>query len=223
MPVTGIYTLVPSIPAYLFPYVGGIALVLGLLLAFFGESVFKMLTSIMGAMVGAVIGFAFGAALGGEIVAFIVAFIGAVVGGMLFYYVAEAGIALILGYFTYTSILYLLGAPGGVSNLSASLNFSEVIGLVAAFAVFMVSIIFFRDLVAILTSVTGGLMLDYGLTTFKFGTIATILSIVVIVLGMVYQFSKVRAKRQLKSATKHPISEIETAGSETVGAPEEAH
>lgn len=220
--MTGIYSLVPSIPVYLFPYVGGLALVLGLLLAFFGESVFKMLTSFMGAMVGAVIGFAFGAALGGEIVAFIVAFIGAVVGGMLFYYVAEAGIALILGYFTYTGVLYLFGVQSGVINFSGSLSVADISGLVAGFAVFMVSIIFFRDLVAILTSVTGGLMLDYGLTTFNFGTIATIISIVVIILGMVYQFTKVRAKRRLKAGTTQAgtqtqaspqLSDIETAGS----------
>ena len=83
--MASLYAMIPSIPAGIYPYVGGIALVMGLLLAFFGESVFKMITSVIGAILGSILGFAFGASLGGVLGSFIVAFIGAVIGGILFF------------------------------------------------------------------------------------------------------------------------------------------
>lgn len=194
--MAGIYSLAPSIPAPVYPFVGALALIIGLLLAFFGESVFKMLTSVIGGIIGAVIGFAFGAALGGTIGAFIVAFIGAVIGGLLFYYVAEAGMALVIAYFVFDGVLYAAGSsPAGVT--ATSLTAVEVVAFIAGIAVFMVSIIFFKDIVAVITAVAGGLIVDYGLTFLHFGTFATIISIVVIVAGMVVQFTRLRSQKRI--------------------------
>lgn len=200
--MAGISSLIPSIPAGIFPYVGGVALVLGLLLAFMGESVFKLLTSIIGAVLGAVIGYAFGVSLAGVIGGLFLAFIGAIIGGFLFYFVAEAGIALLLAYFTFTGILYLFGTSGGLGALGGRLGVPEIVGLIAAFAVFMVSIIFFSDIVAVLTAIAGGLLVDYGLVNFGLGVLGTVLAIVVIVLGMAYQFTRIRSKKMLKEKAK---------------------
>ncbi len=196
--MSSIYTAIPSIPAGVYPYVGGIALVIGLLLAFFGESIFKMLTSIIGAILGSIIGFAFGAALGGLIGSFIVAFIGAVIGGLLFFYVAEAGLSLVLAYFTFVGVLYLFGVRGSVSNLSGQVSVAQVTALIAGFAVFMASIIFFKDIIAVVTAVAGGFLVDYGLTYLNLGNVGTAVAIAVIVLGMVYQFTRIRSKKAMK-------------------------
>ena len=196
--MASLYAMIPSIPAGIYPYVGGIALVMGLLLAFFGESVFKMITSVIGAILGSILGFAFGASLGGVLGSFIVAFIGAVIGGILFFYVAEAGLALLIAYFAFTGILHLFGASGSVSSISAQPSLAQIAALIAGFAVFMLSIIFFTDIVAVITAVAGGIMVDYGLTYLNFGTTGTIISVVVIVLGMVYQFTRIRARKSMK-------------------------
>ncbi len=197
-----IYSVVPSIPSSIFPYIGLIAIVLGILLAFFGGNVFKFLTSVIGAILGAIIGFAIGAGLAGTLGAYIVALIGAIAGGFLFYYVAEAGIALVVAYFTYLGVLFLFGASTGArslaSGISGSIGIAQIAGLIAGFAVFMVSIIFFSDLVAVFTSVAGGFLVDYGLTYFRPGTLATLAAFAVIVLGMIFQFTRIRSRKMAK-------------------------
>lgn len=200
--VPAIIAQIPSIPTNIYPYIGAIALVLGLLLAFFGESIFKLLTSLIGALIGGLIGYSFGIVLGGLIGGIFVALIGAVIGGLLFYFVAEAGIALVLAYFTFLGVLYLFGVGGGISTLRSSLGIAEIAGLIAGFAVFMIAIIFFEDIVAIVTAVAGGLLVDYALTVFNLGTLGTIISVVVIVIGLVYQFSRIRSKRLLNGVAK---------------------
>lgn len=196
--MASLYAMIPSIPAGIYPYVGVLALVMGLLLAFFGEAVFKMITSVIGAVLGSILGFAFGASLGGVLGSFIVAFIGAVIGGILFYYVAEAGLALLIAYFAFTGILHIFGVSGSISGISAQPSVAQIAALIVGFTVFMLSIIFFTDIVAVITAVAGGIMVDYGLTYLNLGNAGTIISVVVIVLGMVYQFTRIRSRKTMK-------------------------
>ncbi|MEM3852097.1 MAG: hypothetical protein QXP70_03760 [Methanomassiliicoccales archaeon] len=193
--MASLYSLVPHIPTYIFPYVGAIALIAGLLLAFFGDEVWKIITSLVGALLGASLGYSYGASFG-LIAALLVAFIGAVLGGFLFYYIAEAGISLLIAYFAFLGVLFLLGAsPSGLSTIDRTLNGDEIVAIVIALAVFIVCIIFFSDIIAVITSVAGGLLVDYGLTSFHLGLTATAAAIVVIVAGMSYQFVKLRRKK----------------------------
>jgi len=198
--VANYYSLVPHIPSSIFPYVGIIAIVIGLLLAFFGDTIWKYLMSLMGALLGASLGFAF-AFHYGLIVTLLVAFLGAVIGGFLFYYIAEAGIALFLAYFAFILTLYAFGQKtSGLSTFNHNFGIDEVIAAIVALAVFIVSILYFKDLVAIFTSLAGGILVDYGLTSFHLGIIATAVAIVVFILGMIYQFVRLNRKKPVSKA-----------------------
>lgn len=193
--MASLYTLVPHIPSYIFPYVGIIALVAGLLFAFFGNSIWKHLMALVGALLGASLGYAFAIPYG-FIVTILVAFIGAVIGGFLFYYIAEAGIALLLAYFTFILVLFALGQKtSGLSTINHSLGADEVIAIIVALIVFVLALMYFDDLIAILTSLAGAILVDYGLTSFHVGYIATIIALVVFVAGMTHQFINIRKKK----------------------------
>ena len=86
--------------------------------------------------------------------------------------------------------------------MRGALGIAEIAGLIAGFAVFMIAIIFFEDIVAIVTAVAGGLLVDYALTVFNLGTLGTVIAVVVIVIGLVYQFSRIRSKRLRNGVAK---------------------
>ncbi len=198
MVVAHLYALIPPIPAAVYPYVGIIAVAIGLVLAFFGEAIWRIATTIIGSVIGAVMGLAFGVAIAGLIGGLLVGLIGAIIGGLLFYYIAEAGISLMVAYFSLIGVLILFGIRGGVFGAgTGTSSIPFIVALVAAAIVFVVCIIYFKDLIAVFTSVGGGFMVDYGLTVLKFGTLlATVASLIVIFAGMVYQFVRLAGRKK---------------------------
>jgi len=186
---------VPSVPHYLLPYVGIIAVGAGLLLAFYGDEVFKFMTSLIGVVLGAVIGYSYGIPHG-TLLGIGLALIGAIIGGFLFYYIAEAAVALIIAFFAFTGVLYLLGFRGpAIYHLSSISTVDLIVGLVIAIIIFALAIRYFSDLVAVFTSVAGGFLIDYGLSYFKLGIIATAVALFVIIVGMSFQFTRIRRKK----------------------------
>jgi hypothetical protein len=206
--VTHLYALVPAIPQTIYPYVGIIAIALGLLLAFFGETIWRIATTLIGGILGAVIGLAFGTTIAGLAGGLIVGLIGAIIGGLLFYYIAEAGIALMVAYFSFIGVLLLFGVSGGIMSRgtqTASIPF--IMALIVAVIVFIVCIIYFKDLIAVFTALGGGFMVDYGLTVLKLGSVATVAALAVIVMGMTFQFVRLsRKKRHLTAIPKNEMS-----------------
>ena len=201
MVATHLYGFVPAIPQTVYPYVGIVAVAIGLMLAFFGEAIWRIATTIIGSIIGAVIGLAFGVAIAGFIGALLVGLIGAIIGGLLFYYIAEAGISLMVAYFSLLGVLILFGVNGGLlgqGTRASALPF--IVALVVAVIVFIVCIIYFKDLIAIFTAVGGGFLIDYGLTVLHSGSVATIVSLAVILLGMVFQFVRIARKKKRLTA-----------------------
>lgn len=205
-----LYGFVPAIPQTVYPYVGIIAVAIGLILAFFGESIWRIATTVIGSIIGAVMGLAFGMAIAGLIGGLLVGLIGAIIGGLLFYYIAEAGISLMVAYFSLVGVLILFGIKGGVlgqGTRASALPF--IVALVISAVVFIVCIIYFKDLIALFTSVGGGFMVDYGLTVLKVGSVATIAALAVIFLGMVFQFVRIaRKKKRLTAVPQHATSPV---------------
>lgn len=208
--VTHLYALIPAIPQTVFPYVGIIAIGIGLLLAFFGETIWRIATALIGGILGAVIGLAFGTAIAGLLGGLLVGLIGAIIGGLLFYYIAEAGISLMLAYFSFIGVLLLFGVSGGiVSRGTQTASIPFIIALIAAVIVFIVCVVYFKDLIAVFTALGGGFMVDYGLTVLKLGSIATVAALSVIVTGMIFQFVRLSGKK--KRLTAIPRSETAAA------------
>ena len=199
-----LYSVVPSIPHSIYPYVGFIAIIIGLILAFVGEELWRPLTTLIGAVLGGVIGLSFGTLIAGLLGGLLVGFIGALIGAILFYYIAEAGISLLIAYFTMIFVLYLFGVSGGVfSSRSQGATFPFAVALIVSIVVFIICIIYFKDLVAVFTSIAGGLLVDYGLVDIRFGQYATEISFAVVVIGIISQFIRIsRKKRMIMQATR---------------------
>ncbi|MBX8631797.1 MAG: hypothetical protein KIY12_01880 [Thermoplasmata archaeon] len=191
------YAIIPSIPRTVYPYIGFISIAIGLLLAFAGEEMWKILTSLIGVILGASLGLAFGTAFAGFVGGLILGLIGAIVGGILFYYIAEIGISLLIAYFAMVGTLILLGIKGGVLGRSAqSSTVPFIVALVVGLAVFVICIIYFKDLIVVFTAVAGGILVDYGLTVFRVGQLSTLIAFAIIVIGVFFQFIRISRKKQ---------------------------
>ncbi|MBX8634960.1 MAG: hypothetical protein KIS30_03220 [Thermoplasmata archaeon] len=216
------YFVFPSIPQFIFPYIGFITVALGLLMAFAGREMWEILTAIIGIILGAIIGMAFGASIDGLIGSILLGIIGAVIGGLLFYYIAEIGISIFIAYFALVGTLILFGARGGVlSNIAHGATIALAVALVVAIVVFILCIIYFEELIVVFTAIAGGLLVDYGLTLFGFGVVAVIAAIAVVVIGIIFQLTLLeRFRGPVEPDTKNvTYTHTETTSSSSTDTP----
>src|SRR3989337_2683372 len=95
--------------------IGGVLIVLGLALAFWGREIWRMLMAIIGAALGGILGFLLGAGISGgsSLLALGLSLVGALIGSILFGWLVKIALALVLGLLAAGVVLVVFGAPSG--------------------------------------------------------------------------------------------------------------
>lgn len=170
-----------------------VLLVVGLLLAFAGRTVWKHVMSFIGAIIGGLLGFTFGTAIGGWLVGFIVGMLGAMVGSAMFVFLSELALALVAGL-----LAYILGD---------AVTGSQIVGLVAAAVAFGLTVVFIKEAIGVVTAIVGGLLVGIALVWSEFVdmTMAVIAMFAVMVFGAAVQLMGVREEE--RRMREHPAAQ----------------
>ena len=162
--------------------IGIVLILVGLVVAFFGKTLFKLVVFLIGALAGGALAgmlanYFFSSSvlcLGGAVV------IGAIIGGYLALTIVKGILAIAVG-----GIFAWLGAAAGL----------PVLGLLVLFiAGFVIALVLMDKLLAVITGITGGAMFGVGIMSFMSGTtgsaIGLVAAVVVAFAGIYYQFKK---------------------------------
>jgi len=185
--------------------IGGVLIVIGLAFAFFGRGIWSALMAVIGAALGAILGYLFGLSFGSgsSILAIVLALVGGLIGGYLFGKIVKIALALVMGILAAALVFVLFGTPGTAIGGDA-----RTIGAVIAFfVVFAISYYFVDELIAIITSIIGGLLAALGIYIVLgqgYGLMAGIIAILIFVLGAAWQTIKLRRQNAIKKAMTTP-------------------
>jgi len=157
-----------------------ILILIGLVVAYFGKTLFKVTAFLVGALAGGALGYFVAAWLGGGNVICMLAavVIGAIVGGLLSLAIAEGIIAL---------------AVGGVFAWAAGLIVPDntVVAIIAFIIGFVIALIFMNKLLAAITGVLGGAMVGLGVVMLMpdatGGIAGLIVGVIIALTGIYYQ------------------------------------
>ena len=123
-------------------------LFIGLLIAFAGRIVWRHLMSFIGAMIGGILGFVIGTIIGGLLVGLFLSMLCAVIGSFVFIFLAEIGLGVVAGLFTYFVTLGLVD--------------SDILALILGVVAFGLTVAFIEQALSIVTAVVGGLLVGLG-------------------------------------------------------------
>lgn len=171
-------------------------LIIGFLLAFAGRIVWRHLMSFIGAMIGGLFGFVLGTAVGGVLMGLVVSMLCAVVGSFVFMFLAEIGLGVVAGLFTYF-VVY-------------GLTEDVIIALVCAGIALGMTIVFIEQALGVVTAVIGGLLVGIGLIWLDYfdTTLVVVMILGVIVFGAAIQLAAIRdqptGSMQTRSAGASP-------------------
>ncbi len=189
---------VPFISAEAALIIGGVLVITGLLMAFWGHGIWATVMSMIGAVLGSAVGFLFGAAFG-EIAGLILAAVGAVLGSILFSKLVKVALAFLVGLLAAALVYSVLG--GQARFQQGQLDMNLVIALLVLVVVFGLAYYFIDDLIGIITAAIGGLLLAAGLLLLGMATtLAGLAGIGAFVLGAIVQTAAIRRKRQARAA-----------------------
>lgn len=161
-----------------------IALVVAIITCFWGYKLNKGLIAIF----GLILGFALG-----------VEYLPNFIDDQTIVYVVSAVIGIAVGFISYNlylvGIFFLCGVAAFVlcENLGLAENLQTIIGLVAGIIAGILGVKFTRPIMIIATSLSGASVLTdtaFQILNFQNNTLAFIISIVLAVLGMIYQFNQ---------------------------------
>ena len=161
-----------------------IALVVAIITCFWGYKLNKGLIAIF----GLILGFALG-----------IEYLPNFINDQTIVYVVSAVIGIAVGFISYNlylvGIFFLCGVAAFVlcENLGLAENLQTIIGLVAGIIAGILGVKFTRPIMIISTSLSGASVLTdtaFQILNFQNNTLAFIISIVLAVLGMIYQFNQ---------------------------------
>ncbi len=161
-----------------------IALVVAIITCFWGYKLNKGLIAIF----GLILGFALG-----------IEYLPNLINDQTIVYVVSAVIGIAVGFISYNlylvGIFFLCGVAAFVlcENLGLAENLQTIIGLVAGIIAGILGVKFTRPIMIISTSLSGASVLTdtaFQILNFQNNTLAFIISIVLAVLGMIYQFNQ---------------------------------
>ncbi len=183
----------PSIAAL----IGGVLVVTGLLLAFWGHGIWAMVMSLIGALLGSAVGYLFGVPLGGNLAGIVLAIVGAVIGSILFSKLVKVALAFLVGVLAGALVYALMNGQAYFS--ARSLDPALIVALLVVVVVFGISYYFIDDLIGLITAAIGGLLLAAGLYIVSVATLLAALGgIGIFVLGAVVQTRAINRKRRIK-------------------------
>ncbi len=178
--------------------IGGILVVVGLLLAFWGHGIWAAVMSMIGALLGSAVGYLVGAAVSGsDLVGLVLAIVGAIIGSILFSKLVKVALAFLVGVLAGALVYALLN--GKATFNAGTLDLPLIAALLVVIVVFGVSYYFIDDLIGIITAAIGGLLLAAGLYVLSLPTIlAAVAGVGLFVLGAVVQTQAINRKRRLR-------------------------
>lgn len=157
-----------------------VMMVVGLVIAFAGRVVWRHLMSFIGAVIGGLFGFVLGTAVGGPLVGLFVSLLCAVIGGFVFVFLAEIGLGVVAGLFTYF--------------VADAVFAEEILALVLAGVALVVTIVFIEQALGIVTALIGGLLVGLALIWLDWldMTLVVVIMLATIVFGSSFQLMAIR-------------------------------
>jgi hypothetical protein len=131
--------------------IGIVLLLIGLVMAFFGKLIWAMMMSLIGALIGGLLGYIIGMLLGGWLFALILSLILAILLSMVFGYLVELGLALVLGLMGFALVYLSFPGTGGIIG-----------GAIVLGIIFAVAYYFIEEVVAGATALIGGILTGVG-------------------------------------------------------------
>lgn len=190
-------------PASIAAIIGGVLLITGLLLAFWGHGIWAMVMSLIGALLGSAVGYLFGFAVGGDIVGLVLAIVGAIIGSILFSKLVKVALAFLVGLLAGALVYSLLQGRAYFDRTNYTLDLPLIAALIVVVIVFGIAYYFIDDLIGIITAAIGGLLLAAGLYLLNVNTVyAAAAGIGGFILGAVVQTRAINRKRRLKEQQK---------------------
>ncbi len=187
---------IPNIAPEVTTLIGGVLIVTGLLLAFWGHGIWAMVMSMIGALLGSAVGYLFGVPLGGNLVGIVLAVVGAVIGSILFSKLVKVALAFLVGVLAGALVYALMRGRAYFS--ATTLDPALIVALLVVVVVFGISYYFIDDLIGIITAAIGGLLLAAGLYILNVGTLtAAGAGIGIFVLGAFVQMRAINRKRRI--------------------------
>ena len=155
-------------------------LMIGLVLAFAGYIAWRHLMSFIGAMIGGLLGFVLGTAVGGILIGFVASLLCAIVGSFVFMFLAEIGLGVVAGLFTYFVVYGLVE--------------DTVVALVLAAIALAMTIVFIEQAIGIVTAVIGGMLVGIGLIWLDYFDMTVVVAVMlgVMVFGAAVQLAAIR-------------------------------
>jgi hypothetical protein len=192
---------IPSVAPEIATLIGGVLIVTGLLLAFWGHGIWAMVMSMIGALLGSAVGYLFGVPLGGNLVGVVLAVVGAIIGSILFSKLVKVALAFLVGVLAGALVYALMKGQAYFS--AGTLDPALIVALLVVVVVFGISYYFIDDLIGIITAAIGGLLLAAGLYILNVGTlVAAVAGIGIFVLGAVLQTRAINRKRRIREEQK---------------------
>ncbi len=180
---------------------GGILVITGLLLAFWGHGIWAAVMSMIGTLLGSAVGYILGAAVSGALVGLVLAIVGAVIGSILFSKLVKVALAFLVGVLAGALVYSLLN--GRATFNAGTLDAPLIAALLVVVVVFGISYYFIDDLIGIITAAIGGLLAAAGLYILNLGTLpAAAAGIGLFLLGAVVQTRAINRKRRLREEQK---------------------
>jgi hypothetical protein len=175
-----------------------VLLIIGLVIAFAGRIVWRHLMSFIGAIIGGLFGFILGTAVGGPLVGLFVSILCAVVGSFVFIFLAEIGLGVVAGLFTYFVAEALFG--------------NEIVALVIAGLVMVITIVFIEQALGVVTAGIGGLLVGLALIWLDWldMTVVVVIMLATIVFGAAFQLTAIRD--EARRAVAVPIAAAAAQG-----------
>jgi hypothetical protein len=159
-----------------------VLLIIGIVIAFAGRIVWRHLMSFIGAILGGLFGFILGTAVGGPLVGLLVSILCAVVGSFVFIFLAEIGLGVVAAMFTFFVVDAMLG--------------NEIVALVIAGLVLVITIIFIEQALGVVTAGIGGLLVGLALIWLDWLDMAVVMIIMfaTIIFGAAFQLTAIKDK-----------------------------
>jgi len=194
---------IPNIGTDVALLIGGVLVVTGLLLAFWGHGVWAAVMSMIGALLGSAVGYLFGVPLGGDIAGLVLAVVGAIIGSILFSKLVKVALAFLVGLLAGALVYSLLHGKAYIDTKNYALDPPLIAALLVVVIVFGISYYFIDDLIGIITAAIGGLLTAAGLYILNLGTLlAAVAGLGAFVLGAVVQTQAINRKRRIREEQK---------------------
>lgn len=159
-----------------------VLLIVGFIIAFAGRIVWRHLMSFIGAIIGGLFGFVLGTAVGGILVGLFVSMLCAVIGSFVFIYLAEVGLGVVAGLFTFFVLDEMLGDD------------YLIVALAVAALALAITIIFIEQALGVVTAGIGGMLVGLALLWLDWldMTAVIIIMFATIIFGAAFQLMAIK-------------------------------